>query len=179
MARAVLSLTFSMGKFLQCKRNVKNVNALLKVSLALNNSAASSSLILVGTCDARSRSRIDTAPLLSIARPFLLVFLFFDDAVIITSGSLCVLSSPPAWAASASREPPQFFLGREIISIIVIIRITNKIAIIVIMKIIAINDNKSNQRNQRNKHNKHNKHNNSQNSLSLTSESTSQDLGCE
>ncbi len=54
------SLTFSMGKLWPCSMSVNSVNPLLKVRLALNKLGVSSSLVLVGTRDARSKSRIAT-----------------------------------------------------------------------------------------------------------------------
>ena len=112
---------FSTGKFLPCTMIVNRVNALLNVGLALNNSAVPSSLTLVGTCAASARSRIDTVPLLRMASPFLLIFLFFADAVIkpaspSISASLSVSSASPTSPSTAS--PPastraRFFLATK------------------------------------------------------------------
>lgn len=67
---------------------------LLKVSLAWNILAASSSLVLVGTREARSKSRIDTTPLTRQTRPLLFRLRvdgsFADSEAPAESSSLCV-----------------------------------------------------------------------------------------
>jgi hypothetical protein len=71
---------------------------------------------LVGTCDARSRSRIDIVPLPRTTSPLRLVFLFFYDAVETVassrSASLCVSSPSSALYAPASGAT-RFFLARK------------------------------------------------------------------
>ena len=71
--------------------------ALLKVSLAWNILAASSSLVLVGTREARSKSRIDTTPLTRQTRPLLFRLRvdgsFADSEAPAESSSLCVSTS--------------------------------------------------------------------------------------
>ncbi len=74
------------------------------------------SLILVGTRDAKSRSRIDIVPLPRTTSPLLLVFLFFNDAGEIVassrSASLC-LSSPSSASYAPVSGATRFFLARK------------------------------------------------------------------
>ena len=88
------------------------MNALLKVRLELNNFAASSSLVLVGTRDASSRSRIATTPLPSRTSPLLLVLLRFDDAGETSAPSISV-SLCDSISASADSVAPRFLLARN------------------------------------------------------------------
>ncbi len=101
-----------MGKFLQCTMSVNSVNALLKVRLVLYNFGVSLSLVLVGTRDVRSRSRIATTPLPRVTSPLLLIFLFFDDAGETVSPSISAPLSCVSSAASSVSSASRFGLAR-------------------------------------------------------------------
>ena len=131
------SLAFSTGMRGPCTIKVNRVKALLKVSLALNILAASSSLVFVGTRAARSRSRMATTPLLRVTSPWRLVFraaeVGGDTAAPAASSSLCVSTSSGCVCFD-------FFLPNEGISSAESNDIIYTTCIIIIINIMSITD---------------------------------------